>query len=376
MNTFRKVLTSTVVGLVLCAGSYAKDLKIGVILPLSGDLVSYGKSTLAGINACAEKINSQGGINGNKIKLIIEDNKGTPTDSKNAYIHLASSEKVSAIIGPITSTNAKTVRRTAKELKVPMITPTATNDRITLKNPYVFRACFNDSFQGRIVASYAINNLKVKTAGIMTDMNSDYSKGLTKNFKKYFLNTGGKIVAEEGYRQKDTEFGVQLKNVKKSNAEILFIPGYPPELPLIIKQAKVIGYKGKLCGADGWDNSDVIKGSGDNIIGSFIVGAFSKDEQRDAVKNFIKEFKSRTKKIPGTFEALGYDSVSLLAEAAANGASPESIKNALLKIKDFEAVTGKITITKDGDAEKSAVVLEIVKDGDSYTTKYKTTVNP
>jgi branched-chain amino acid transport system substrate-binding protein len=354
----------------------AEEIKFGVILPLSGDLVSYGKTTLDGIKLCVDEINKSGGINGKKIKLIVEDNKGIPVDSKKAYIHLASSQKVSAIIGPITSTNSKNVRRTAKALKVPMISPTATNDRITLKNPYVFRACFNDSFQGRIIANYASNNLKFKTAALMVDMNSDYSKGLAKSFKKYFKELGGKIVKEEGYQQKDTEFGVQLKNIKKSNAEALFVPGYPPELPLIIKQAKVIGYKGKLCGADGWDNADVINGSGDNITGSFIVGAFSKEEKRDIVKKFIKNFKEKYNREPGTFEALGYDSVLLIAEAAKNGTTPESIKNNLFKIKDFNAVTGKITINKDGDAEKSAIVLEIDKNGDKYETKYKTTVNP
>jgi branched-chain amino acid transport system substrate-binding protein len=375
MKFLKSMISAAAVLLLICTVS-AEDLKIGVILPLSGSLVSYGKSTLEGIQTSVDKINASGGINGKKIKLIIEDNKGNPVDAKTAYTRLAASEKVSAIIGPITSTNAKAVRRTAKKLKVPMISPTATNDKITLKNPYVFRACFNDSFQGRIVATYAAKNLKAATAAVMTDMNSDYSKGLAKNFKKYFQEAGGKIVAEEGYRQKDTEFGVQLKNIKNSGAEVLFIPGYPPELPLIIKQAKVIGYKGKLCGADGWDSSDVIQGSGDNITGSFIVSGFSKSEKRDAVKNFLKEFKAKTNKTPGTFEALGYDSVSLLAEAAKNGTSPEDIKNGLFKIKDFEAVTGKITITKDGDAEKSAVILEIVKDGDHFTKKYITTVHP
>ena len=355
---------------------HAEEIKFGVILPLSGDLVSYGKTTLDGINLCVDEINKSGGINGKKIKLIIEDNKGIPVDSKKAYIHLASSQKVSAIIGPITSTNSKNVRRTAKELKVPMISPTATNDRITLKNSFVFRACFNDSFQGRIIATYAAKTLKFKTAAIMVDMNSDYSKGLAKSFKKYFKSLGGKIVDEEGYQQKDTEFGVQLKNIKKSNAEALFIPGYPPELPLIIKQAKVIGYKGKLCGADGWDNADVINGSGDNITGSFIVGAFSKEDKRKIVQDFIKNFKAKYNKEPGTFEALGYDSVLLLAEAAKNGTTPDMIKNSLSKIKDFNAVTGKISITKDGDAEKSAVVQEIVKDGKVFIKKYKTTVNP
>ncbi|HBC85358.1 MAG TPA: hypothetical protein DCZ94_00220 [Lentisphaeria bacterium] len=352
------------------------EIKVGINLPLSGNLTSYGKATLDGMKLKADEINAAGGINGNKLLLIIEDNKGDQTETRNAYKKLAGSDKVVAVLGPITSTNAIAVRRDAAEIKVPVISPTATNDSVTPRNPYMFRACFNDSFQGKIAANYAFNEKKFKTAAVLVDMNSDYSKGLCKNFKMAFEAAGGKIVTEENYQQKDTEFGAQLKKIKGSAAQTLFVPGYPPELPLIIKQAKVIGLESKLCGADGWDQESVINGSGPNIEGCFIVGAFSREDKRPAVQNFVSSFEKTYKAKPGTFEALGYDTVSMFCEALKKGTTPETIKDGLRGIKDFEAVTGKISVTPDGNVEKNAVILEIEKDGDKYVAKYKATVNP
>ena len=252
------------------------------------------------------------------------------------------------------------------------ITPTGTNDTITGKSPYMFRACFNDSFQGQIVANYAINNLKVKSAAVMIDAASDYSKGLAASFKKSFEAGGGKVTVEEKYQQKDTEFNAQLSKIKSSGAEIVFVPGYPPELPLIIKQAGIMGLKARFCGADGWDNDAVIQNSGEKIIGSFIVGAFSREDKRDIVQNFVKNMSAEA----GSFSALGYDAVGVVVEASKSGTDRESIKKGMLGIKNYEGVTGTITITENGDATKSAVVLEIYKDGDTYKKKFLTTVNP
>ncbi len=352
------------------------EIKVGINLPLSGNLTSYGKATLDGIKLKVDEINAAGGINGNKLVMIVEDNKGDQTETRNAYKKLAGSDKVVAVLGPITSTNAIAVRRDAAEIKVPVISPTATNDKVTLKNPFMFRTCFNDSFQGKIAANFAIKDKGLKTAAILIDMNSDYSKGLCESFRKAFEAGGGKVLAQESYQQKDTEFGAQLKKIKESGAQTLFVPGYPPEVQLIIKQAKVIGFEPRLCGADGWDNDAVINGSGPNIEGCFIVGAFSREDQRPAVQNFVTSFEKANKAEPGTFDALGYDSVSLLAEALKKGISPESVKDNLHAIKDFEAVTGRITVTPEGDVEKNAVILEIGKDGDKFAGKYKATVNP
>ena len=351
-----------------------KEVSIGVCMPISGPLASYGKSTLEGIRMRMDEINQAGGVNGTAIKLVVEDNLGDGTAAINAYNKLAGSDGAVAVIGPITSTVALAVRRPAAKLKVAVVSPTATNDKVTRDNDYLFRACFNDSFQGTVIANFMIK--EVKTAATLVDLNSDYSKGLAKSFANAFVKAGGQIVAEEKYQQRDTDFSTQLKKIKDSGAETVFVPGYPPELPLIIKQAKAIGVQARLCGADGWDNDTVINGAGDNVEGCHLVGAFSPEDARPPVKAFLAAFEKRTGNRPGTFEALGYDSASLVLEALKTGATAAAVQKGLQRIKDFEAVTGTITIDPQGDAVKSAVILKIVREGDKFTTKYVATIAP
>lgn len=379
MTTPRNVFTLLCLAMIpLQGGVEAQEapVRIGLIHPLSGPLAPYGKSSLQGVRMRMDELDAAGGIGGRRIELVIEDDKGDATQSIHAFNKLAGTDKVVAIIAPITSTNALAVRPQAKKLMIPAISPTATNDKVTLKNPFMFRACFTDSFQGVIIAGYARKELKAGSAAVMKDINSDYSKGLCASFIAAFRAGGGTIAAEEGYQQGDTDFGTQLKKIKESKADIVFVPGYPPEVPLIIKQAKVLGLDAKLCGADGWDDDTVVNGSGDSVEGCFLVGAFSREDKRAAVQDFVRRYTEKYGSEPGTFGALGYDTVSLLAEAMKNGVTPENIRHGLAKIRDFEAVTGRITMTDDGDAVKPAVILEIARSGAGFAARYKATVSP
>ncbi len=352
------------------------EIRIGVIQPLSGDLAAYGKATLNGLQLRVDEINAEGGVNGKKLKLVIEDNKGDGNESRNAFRKVVLSDGAVAVVAPVTSGNSLKIRELAAELKVPSISPTATNDTVTQDNPYMFRTIFNDSFQGKVIANFMLNDLGIKKAAILKDMNSDYSKGLADNFSETVKANGGEIVAVENYQQKDTNFNAQLKNVKDSGAKAVFIPGYPPDVQNIIKQVKILELDVVLMGADGWDNDDIIKGSGDRISGSYIVGAFASDDARPVVAEFVKKYKAKHDPDPGMFEALGYDTISLLVEAMKTGTDKESIRSGLVAITEYPGVTGKITITDQGDAVKSAAILEIVKMGDDFGKKYKTTVNP
>lgn len=354
----------------------ADEIRVGVIQPLSGKLAPYGKPTLDGVKLRVKQINDAGGINGQKIRLIVEDNKGEKTPSRNAFTKLVGNDRVHAIVAPVTSTNSLAIRRLAEKYKIPCMSPTATNDKVTQRNPYMFRACYNDSFQGTVIANYAFGTLGIRRAAVIKDMNSDYSKGLSKSFVKAFTAQGGTIAAEESYQQGDTTFTGQLKKVKSSGAGLVFIPGYPPEVPRIVKEAGDIGLNALLCGADGWDNEAVITGSGPRIQGAFIVGAFAPEDKRPVVQEFLKHYQAEYKVKPGTFEALGYDTMNLLAEGLTRGTDPQDVLAGLHALQGFEAVTGRVTIDAEGDAVKSAVIMEITPVGDAFTTRYKATVAP
>jgi branched-chain amino acid transport system substrate-binding protein len=352
------------------------EVPIGVTVPLSGSLASYGNNVLAGARLAVERVNKAGGIGGRPIALVVEDNRGSNTDTLSSIRKLSGIDRVAAIIGPVTSTNALAAKLEASRLQVSVLTPTATNDQVTANCPFMFRACFVDSFQGRIVANYAYATLGIRKAAILTDKSSDYSKGLSASFKKAFEAAGGQVAAEEGYQQKDTDFGAQLARIKNSGAELIFVPGYPPEVPQIIKQAKVVGFPGRLCGADGWDSEAVLQNAGENLEGCFLVGAFSPEDQRPIVQEFVRQMKAATGRTPGSFEALGYDSVLLLAEAMKGGTTRQAIADGLRAIRGLETVSGKITITPGGDAEKDAVILKIVRDGEAFRTQYVASVSP
>lgn len=337
------------------------DIPVGVNLPLSDSLSAYGKNTLEGIELRVKQINAAGGINGRKIRLEIQDNRGKDTDTRSAFKKFTGIDGVVAVLGPITSTRALAAKMDAQQTKTAMITPTATNDLVTANSRYVFRACYNDSFQGREVARYAYET-GLRKAAVMIDTGSDYSKGVSASFKKAFEAAGGKIVAEENYQGTDTNFGSQLVRIKTSGAETIFLPAYPPNVQDIIRQAKVVGFTGRLCGSDGWDNSTVIENSGENIEGCFYMAAYWPGEDRPMVRDFVRDMSAVSGRAPGSFEALGYDAMLLLGEALKKGADRESIPDAMRGLKDVETVTGTITITPGGDAVKGAVLLKIVKE--------------
>ena len=352
------------------------EFKVGVILPLSGDLANYGQTTLAGVDLRVKELNAAGGINGQKVVLVVEDNKGQQADTLSAYKKLSTLSNVSVVIGPITSTNTMAVAPTTSLQKVVVVSPTATNDLAAPMSDYVFRTCFTDGFQGQVVATYAYRDLGLRKAAIFTETGNDYSMGLGANFKKTFAALGGQLVAEKSYNKADKDFGPQLEAIKASGAEVVFVPGYPGEVPLILKQAAVKDVQAVFCGSDGWDNEEILQGSGDTIVGSFMVGAFSADDQRAEVQTFVKAIKQEITGEPGFFEAQGYDTMSVIAEAAKSGSGREDIRSGLLKIKGMKLVTGTISIQPNGDATKSAVVLQVGKEGESYIKSYVKTVDP
>jgi len=226
------------------SGKDSKTIVIGENLELSGAVASYGSSADKGIALALEEINKKG-IDGKKLKIVKVDNKSDAQEATSAALKLISQDKVSAIIGAATSGDTLAQVKIVDDKKVPLITTSGTASNITYDkgklNEFVFRTCFIDPFQGIVSANFASNNLKVKNAAIFIDSSSDYAKGLASNFKDTFTKNGGKIVKEEAYLAKDTDFRAQLTNIKAKNPDVIFVPGYYEEVGLIVKQARDLG---------------------------------------------------------------------------------------------------------------------------------------
>ena len=363
------------------SGKGGDTIKVGVNLELSGGVASYGESISAGVKLAADEINKKGGVDGKKIELVEVDNKSDAAEATNGAIKLTSQDKVTAIIGAATSGDTVAQAEIANGNKTVLLSPSGTSPNVTVTdkgklNEYVFRTSFIDPFQGTVAANFAAKELKVKNVAIFADSASDYAKGLAKSFKETFEAAGGKVVAEEAYVAKDTDFHATLTRIKAKNPEFIFIPGYYEEVGLIVKQARELGITAPLMGADGWDSPTLVKLAGaDALNNTYITNHYSSEDPDKKIQAFVSTFKEKNDgNSPNAFNALGYDSVYLLADAIERAGSTDStkIKEALEKTKDLSLVTGVVTIDKDHNPIKSATVLEY-KDGKQV---FNTKVNP
>jgi branched-chain amino acid transport system substrate-binding protein len=361
------------------SGGDSKTIKIGVNMELSGGVASYGQSLTEGLELGVKEINKKG-INGSKIQLVKVDNKSDAAEATNAALKLISQDKVSAIVGPATSTDTKAEIQIATDNKVPVITPSGTAEDITVSNgklnDFVFRTCFIDSFQGIVAANFASKNLNLKNAAVLIDSASDYSKGLSTAFKTQFKKNGGKVVSEEAYVAKDTDFHATLTRIKAANPDFIYLPGYYEEAGLIVKQAREIGFTGAIIGGDGWDSPKLVELAGAQALNNtYSTNHYSSQDTDQTVQDFVKAFKAEYNgKSPDTFNALGYDTAYMLADAIkrAGSSDPQKIQQALVKTSDLKLVTGNLKLDKNHNPIKSAVILEY-KNGQS---QFKTKVNP
>ncbi|MGW6379873.1 ABC transporter substrate-binding protein [Peribacillus butanolivorans] len=353
-------------------------IKIGANLELSGGTASFGQSAADGLKLAIEEINKEG-IDGKKLEIIKVDNKSDAAEATSGSIKLVSQDKVVAVVGSATSTNTLAQVQVAQDNKVPLLTPTATNPDITNKagklNDYVFRTCFIDPFQGTVAANFASDDIGAKTAAIYVDSASDYSKGLAAAFKEAFTANGGKIVREEAYVTKDTDFRATLTRIKSAKPEFVFLPGYYEEVGLILKQAREDGIDVPFMGGDGWDSPKVVEIAGAEALkNTFITNHYSPEDEDAKIQDFVAAYKKKYNKTPDAFAALGYDTGYYLADAIkrSGDASPEKIRQALEDVKDLQLVSGTLNLDKNHDPIKSATILEYVDGKQTFKTK----INP
>lgn len=347
----------------------AKEVKIGINYELSGEVASYGESSVAGIEMAFDEINAAGGINGMKIVPVKIDNRSQPSEATQVATRMMTQDGVVACLGPATSGNFMATIPVAMANSIPVISGSATADAgVTVDakgkvNDYVFRLCFNDSLQGVTLAKFANENLGATKAAIVQDKSSDYAQGLASNFISTFEGAGGTIVAKEGYVAKDKDFNAILTSLQSKDFDVIFLPGYYQEAGLIVKQARALGITAPILGADGFDSPVLMDLAGASALNDvYFSNHYSSADQDPVVQNFIKGFKEKYGKEPNAFNALGYDMGKYIADAISrtDEVTPEAVKNALADTKDFVGVTGTFTMGEDHNPIKSILVIELV----------------
>jgi len=344
-----------------------ETIKIASIYAYTGAAAKANASSVMGVRFGIQEVNSRGGVLAKELELIEIDNMSTPIGSKVAAVK-AVKANVTAIIGATWSSHSIAIARVAQANKIPMITNISTNPEVTKIGDYIFRVCFTDLFQGRVMASFARKDLNAATAVIFVDMTSHYSMGLAEEFLKNFEKIGGNVLLQFHYKQKQENFRYSILRAKSMAPDVLFIPGYY-ESGLIIKEAIKAGLKAIPLGGDGWGLEDFfLMGGGESKEGYYSTH-WMEDIESDISRNFVKKYRQTDDHIFAE-TPLGYDAVLLLADAIRRAGSTDraKIRDALAKTENFEGVTGMISINIHGDPVKSAVIMKIT-DGRSYYLK-------
>ena len=383
-TSVRVIMGATVLGLSLLlsscgsGGPAAKpnenEALIGANLELSGESAPWGQDSKNGIELALKEVNAnpQQRI---KLKVVFEDDKSEPAASKNAMKKLITQDGVIAVIGAVGSNRTLAACDVAKEEKVPLMTHASTNVTITEKGgEYVSQICFDDNFQGAVMAKFARNSLKAETAVIMVSKGNAYSEGLAESFRKTFTGLGGKIIDELAYQKGTQDFKTHVTTLKERNPQVVWLPGYFNEVGLIVKQAREAGFQAPFLGGDGWDDKELFRLAGPAIKGNFVCNHFDPADPNPVVQDFVKKYQQAYGTPPGAMAALGYDALYAMADAAnrATPLTPEGMKNAINSMKGVKGVCGTINMEPNREVIKDAVVLET----DEKKFTFKETIKP
>ena len=240
------LVLSFIVAAINC-GNKEEFIKIGAILPLTGDGAQAGANTKSGIDLAVEEINKAGGINGHMVEIVYEDCQGQPKLAVSAMQKLTDIDKVPAVIDNSLSNVTLAIAPIAESKKVILLATGASSPKISNAGDYVFRIWNSDDLEGEVMAQYAINSLKIKDAAILY-INNDYGLGLQQVFKKNFARLGGNIVSKIVFQAGKKDFKTQITKILQNKFNAIYLVGYPTECTGIIKQLRRLGYNGMILG--------------------------------------------------------------------------------------------------------------------------------
>jgi branched-chain amino acid transport system substrate-binding protein len=367
------LLAATMACLLLAAGcgkgggsgdAAAGTIKVGEFASLTGSEASFGQSSHKGTMLAIEQINQAGGVLSKKIDLIYEDNQCKQGESATIVKKFISRDHVVAVLGEVASGRSLEAARICQDNKIPQISPSSTNPKVTETGDYIFRVCFTDPFQGKLLADFGLKTLSAKRVAVLTDVASAYSVGLADYFKQPFIAGGGTIIGEQKYNSHDKDFKAQLTAIKAENPDAIFVPGYFTEVGLIVLQARQLGIQVPLFGGDGWEAPELIQIAGDSLKNTYYSTHFSPFKETPEVQTFVKAFQAKYNgETPDAMAALGYDSALVLADSIKRAGTTDSSKlRDAIAATDLTGATGRTKIDEHRDAPKAAVIIT-VEDG-------------
>ncbi|RKY12768.1 MAG: hypothetical protein DRP65_00160 [Planctomycetota bacterium] len=343
--------------------SEAKEIKIGVLMPLTGDAASIGVPAWNGIQLAIEQINSRRNSEEPLLELVSEDTKALPAEGLSALQKLISIEKLKFVIGPLTSTVTLAVAPLAEQKKVVIISPGASAPKISESGDYIFRSEISEKLGGAIQATMAVNKLAYRRVACVY-INTDYGAGLFGVFKKSFEQGGGSVVLSEAFDQGETDFRAIISKIKSEEVDAVFLVAID-EVINFVRQKKELGLVAQIYTTPIFENKLYLEKLGELAEGIVYVyyGTYNPESQDDRTISFVRAYESRFNSAPTYYSANAYDAAYMLYTALKESKYQlKTVKDALYNIKNFEGVSGTMSFDSNGDVTKD-VSLKTVENG-------------
>lgn len=338
-------------------GPEKEIVKVGVILPLTGDAAPYGTKIKDGIDFaysnCSEELR-------NSIELIYEDSQGKDKSAISSYTKLVNIDNVKVIIGPFNSSAVLALSKNVSKDNTFLMLPTATSPKITSAGNNIFRIISSDIYDSKVLSEFITKSEKQNKISIVY-LNNEYGVGFVNAFKASLKKKGISLVGNYAIDNQLKDFKTIVKKVKESDAEAVVVIGIN-EIGYFLKQSKEMGLNKSIYSTGMIENPEVIKIAGEaanNVI--YTYPSFDLKSKRQTVVAFVKMFSKQNNEQPSILEALGYDSFTLLANAInERGESANKIREYLIGLNDYEGVTGQLTFDENGDVIKPIGIKEII----------------
>ena len=342
-------------GIISPAG--AEPIKIGAIFALSGKAERSNKGAVLGARLAVQEINQAGGLLGQEVVLLLLDNNSTPIGS-HVSAETAAAAGVKSIIGSMWSSHSLATAKVAEKHKIPMISPASTIPSLTAIGEHIFRLCYDDNFQGRMLAEFSFRELGARRAQVFVDITSDFSLNIADIFSQNFQALGGDVVQEIEYKTGQADYRSQIQEAQAHQADVVFLSGHD-ESGFFAHRLQEAGVTAVPIGGDSWDVESFFVSGGNKIKRGYFINHWTLDPKNPKHTSFLK--KLQHPEAVNASMALAYDTVYILAAAIQKAGSTRNtaICTALHDLQGFKGVTGEISFDALGNATKRAAMIEI-----------------
>jgi branched-chain amino acid transport system substrate-binding protein len=275
-------------------------------------------------------------------------------------------EDVSLVIAACTTANALAIKSLATKAELPVLLTVSTGNIATERSPFMFRCCFNDSFQGKAMADFVYKDKMFNNIGVLFDLNDQvtYRRDLARAFAAEFKKISGKTVTEAGYRSGTGDVLPALQKLKRITPAAVFAPSDVTDAAMILKKARQNALYCTFLGSDGWDRPELFENCGPKPAPCYMTSMFSVESELPGVKEFARSIKAHTGSLPTTDTAQAYDAMNIAVKALQLSRSKNEVRSGLYQIQNYPGVTGTTSIEADGNARKTIFIKEVIKGAD------------